>query len=401
MVKRLGGLSAVVLIMALVAAACGGDDPTPTPIVIEKEVQVIVTATPTALPPTPTPIDPDTVEAEFLLMTGLAGQSFFVEAYREMLERGTNGRITLQPRDAELRATAIDYINNRPDQYTRILFWQNEQDLLLHQVGFSFTGGAPLDPPPLGTWQAWPVACSYFLTLDPDIKTVQDLVGKRVHGGNPGHPWLAETEIILKAAGIRDQVTVIQGGKDRLDALSDREVDASIGANLSADTDQSASGSVPHRLAQITGTFRAIGFSDELLEEARRQNPTWDEVGLLFGVPMQPGSMNAAFGIDYDPLDGRVQNCIGGVSVVFATSPETEEPLVYAMTKAIVENLDVADDFFPFVSEIWKERMAHAWMEQKFFHPGARRAYEEAGVTYGIEGIEEWRTAKGLPSLFN
>ena len=397
MAKRLGGLSVVALIVALVAAACGSDDPTATPIVVEVEVEV--TATPTSIPPTPTPIDPDTVEAEFLFMTNLQGQSFFVEAYREMLDRGTNGRITLQPRDAALRATAADFINNRPEQYKRVLFWQNEQDLLLHQVGFSFTGGKPLDPPPLGTWQAWPVACSFFMTLDPNIQTVQDLAGKRVHGGNPGHPWLTEVGIILKAAGIRDSVTLIQGGKESIEALRDREVDATYNANLSADTDDSASGPDVHQLAQLTGSLYAVGVEEEVLAEARRQNPDWDSVGLLFGVPMRPGSMTQAYGTDYDILRGETRLCVGGISVVFATSPEAEEPIIYAMTKAIVENVDVADEFFPFISKIWKERMAHAWMEQKFFHPGARRAYEEAGVTYGIDGIREWRSAMGLPSL--
>jgi len=399
MFKRFGAISFVVFIVTLVAMACGGADSTPTPVVIENEVLVEVTATPTPLPPTPTPIDPDTVEAEFLFMTALQGQSFFVEAYREMLARGTNGRITLLPRDATLRATASDYITNRPEEYKRILFWQNEQDLLLHQAGISFTGGAPLDPPPLGTWQAWPVACSFFMTLDPDIKTVYDLAGKRVHGGNPGHPWLAETEIILKAAGIRDSVTVIQGGKESIQALRDREVDAVYNANLSADTDDSASGPTVHQLAQLTGSLFAVGVEDEILEEARRQNPAWADVGLLFGVPMRPGSMTKAYGVNYDTLQGETRNCVGGVSVVFATSPDAEEPIVYAMTKAIVDNLDVADEFFPFISGIWKERMAHAWMDQKYFHPGARRAYDEAGVTYGIQGIEEWRTAQNLPSL--
>ena len=54
------------------------------------------------------------------------------------------------------------------------------------------------------------------------------------------------------------------------------------------------------------------------------------------------------------------------------------------------ENLDLADDYFPFISLTWKERFAHTWNPQSSFHPGARRAYEEAGVTYGIEGIREW-----------
>jgi hypothetical protein len=35
-------------------------------------------------------------------------------------------------------------------------------------------------------------------------------------------------------------------------------------------------------------------------------------------------------------------------------------------------------------------------MNWEYFHPSARRAYDEAGATCGIEGIEEWWMGKGL-----
>ena len=62
------------------------------------------------------------------------------------------------------------------------------------------------------------------------------------------------------------------------------------------------------------------------------------------------------------------------------------------LKSTIVENIDLADDYFPFVSQPWKERLAHTWNPQSSFHPGVRRAYDEAGITYGIEGIREWES---------
>ena len=60
------------------------------------------------------------------------------------------------------------------------------------------------------------------------------------------------------------------------------------------------------------------------------------------------------------------------------------------MTKAVIENQDLADEFFPFFAPLWKERMAHSFTQQRFYHEGARRAFDEAEVLYGQEGSADW-----------
>ncbi len=396
---RLGALFATVSMLMAVAAACGGDDPTPTPVVIEKEVKVVVTATPTSLPATPTPtatIDAATVTADFKVLVGLAGSSFFVEGFREALARGTGGRITWTPQDEPLRAAAIDFVNNRPEQYTRTIFQQNEEDILLNPVGITFTGGKVADPLPMALFDSYPVACTHIFTIDSDIKTVQDLAGKRLHGGNPSHPWAEITEIYLKAAGIRNDVTVIIGGKAGNDALSDRDVDAQTYATLASDTPLAASSPKIHQLAQLSGTLDVVGFSLDFFKTMQEQNPTWTQVGLLKPMFFPKGMMNGVTKAGYD-IPSQDTFCIGGITPIYVTSPDTEEIIVYQMLKAILDNKNVADEYFPFIGEVWKARMGHAFIPQDRYHPGARRAYEEAGQTYGLEGLEQWYGEEGLP----
>ena len=126
MVRRFGGLMLLGLVVALVVAACGGDDPTPTPVVIEKEVirevvvEVEVTATPTAAA-TPTPTtDPSTVEQEFRLMAS-AFYASFVEGWRVALDNNTGGRITMVPEEAT-GDDAVNFLRSRPEEAGRTMY---------------------------------------------------------------------------------------------------------------------------------------------------------------------------------------------------------------------------------------------------------------------------------------
>jgi TRAP-type uncharacterized transport system substrate-binding protein len=381
MIRRLSALIIAASMVSVLAVACGGDDP---PVIVEVEVA-----------PTAT-IDAATVTADFKALVGLAGSSFFVEGFREALARGTGGRITWTPQDEPLRAAAIDFVNNRPEEYSRTIFQQNEEDMLLNPVGITFTGGKVADPLPMALFASYPVACTHIFTTDPDIKTVQDLVGKRVHGGNPSHPWASITEIYLKAAGIRSDVTVIIGGKNGNDSLADRDVDAQTYATLASDTSLAASSPKIHQLAQTSGTLNAIGFDLAFFKTMQEQNPVWTDVGLLKPMFFGKGTMNGVTNAGYD-IPAQDTYCIGGITPLYMTSPDAEEEIIYQMVKAILDHKEVADEYFPFIGEVWKARMGHAWVPQEMFHPGARRAFDEAGQTFGLEGLEAWYALEGLP----
>ena len=403
--RRIAGLGALALLVLAMAAACGGDDPTPTPVVKEviKEVIVEVTSTPTSVPATATPtatVDPSTLTVDLRWMrTG-----FFTEAIREMLDRGTNGRITLTPEESLGTNAAIDFIRNRPEEHPRTLYSLTEEEVLLWQDGgTSGVNGRPTyDPRPMFVLSQYPAACMNILTLDPDIKTVYDLEGKRMHLGSGvggSAAWLENMRMVLSAAGIDKKMTTLVGGKSALSALQDREVDAITYGLLFADSPSASASPTAHNIAQLTGSLVSVDITSEVIELVRADpaNKVWVDAGTLNEVKLYPGYANVAFGVDYDVVP-REQSCLSGNGVHWATSPEADTETIYQLVRAVIENREVGNDYFSFMMPMWAERFGHIWTPQEHFHPGAVRAYDEFGVSYGTPGIREWEAENPPPS---
>ncbi len=423
MVRRFGLLMLLGLVVALVAAACGGSDPTPTPIVIEKEVikevrvevevekevirevevekevvrevvkEVQVTATPTpAATPTPT-TDPAKVTANFRLMatTFYAG---FVEGYRQALDKETGGRITMTPEEAD-NDDAVNFLRNRPEESHKTMYILTEEQVLMWQEGgINFNGELSFEKRPKLLWSVFPAACMSISTLDPEIKTVSDLAGKRMHlwtnaGRNAG--WYTNMSMVLKAAGIFDQTTLLTGGKYPTDALADREVDAITGGIVFADSKNASSGSGSHRLAQATGSFRFVDIPPDVIQTVRDQNPAWVAAGTLETVILKPGYARAAFGTSYNVVPSPQLHCLSGNGIHWATSPDADAEAIYQTTKSIIDNrIDLGNTYWPYLMPQWGDRIGHIWSPLDNFHPGAQRAYEETGLNYGTPGIRQW-----------
>ncbi len=394
-------LLAIAAVFALVLAACGGDDPTPT------------TAAPTA---TSAPVGggdgpgmTDIPEANFRMLAQQASYAPFIEGWREMVDIGTGGRIDFTPQDAT-EQEAVDFINRNKNLYDTTIFRLNEDHVPLWDVAearglspseaadpvvnLNFTGGQVIDPRPMNLWMSFPAACMNFYTLDPDIKTIEDFEGKRVLMGSPGNTVLPVARILTRAAGLEGKFTEIIGGaKPGFDVLGDREVDVSGSGIIFAGHPLGSTTAAGNQLAQLTGSFFNVGMSLELIEKAQAENKDWTDNGLLPAVRLYKGDLSRSAKVDYDIVRSDDEFCVGSITVNFQVSPGADESAIYHIGRSIAENLDVADDFFPFISQVWKERLAHTWNPQSSFHPGIRRAWDEAGITYGIEGIREWEAS--------
>ena len=398
-------LLAIVAVFALVLAACGGDDPTPT---AAPAAAAPAAAAPAAAAPAAPAAAPgsDIPEVNFRVLAQQSSYAPFIEGWREMISRGTNGRITFTPQDAT-EQEAVDFINRNMHTYDTTIFRLNEDHVPLWNVAaakgltpteaadpvtnLNFTGGQVIDPQPQNLWMSFPAACMNFYTLDPEIKTIADFEGKRIHMGSPGNTVLPVARILTRAAGLEGKFTEIIGGaKSNFESLGDREVDVAGSGIIFAGHPLGSSTSAGNQLAQLTGSFFNVGMPLSLIEKAQAENPDWTEQGLLPAVKLNVGDLSRAAKVDYDMIRSDNEYCVGSITVNFQTSPGADQDALYHIGRSMAENLDVADDYFPFVSTVWKERLAHTWNPQSSFAPGIRRAWDEAGITYGIEGIREW-----------
>ena len=320
----------------------------------------------------------------------------FVEGYRQALDQETGGRITMVPEEAT-GDDAVDFLRNRPEEASKTMFTLTEEQALMWQEGgINFNGELAMEKRPTLLWSVFPAACMSISTPDPDIKTVTDLAGKRMHlwdnaGGNAA--WFANMVMVLKAAGVYNEATLITGGKYPTDALGDREVDAITGGIVFADSRNASSGSGTHRLAQATGTFHFVDIPPDVIELVREQNPLWVAAGTLQRVVLKPGYARAAFGTDYSVVPDPELNCLSGNGVHWGISPDADAEAVYQMTKAILDNTDIGDTYWPYLMPQWGERLGHIWAPAENLHPGAKRAYEETGTSFGTVGIREWEAA--------
>ncbi len=382
MKRRSIALFAILALVAMVAAACGGDDPTPTP----TQPSAAATATPTA--------DPGAVTATFDVIINMGPFGTVSVGIRDMIEAGTNGRIKLEHQDEPNAAVAVPQLLTRnPQSYNRTLFYINEETRGLWAQGIDISGSGIVKPDPVALYGIFPAACTTITTIDPSIVTVADLVGKRIHPGTQGSVLPIIIDMAIEAAGVRDQVQIVQSAKRGEDALKDREVHAAGTGIIFGGAKGSALTPSQNQIAQTTGELWLVDIPPDLLDKARAANPPWDAANLLQPLAVPKGALRDAARVDYD-LVRRDMTCPAGISVLLWTSPDAEDEVIYQMMNALLDNRDMADQSFPFISRPWKERLGHVFVSQDAFHPAARRAYEEHGVTYGIEGLREWQAAQ-------
>lgn len=196
-----------------------------------------------------------------------------------------------------------------------------------------------------------------IITMNPDIKKVEDLRGKSVSIGAAGSGVYFNAVDVLEAAGITldDIKPQYQSFEDSKEALKDKKIDAAFivaGPPTTAITELATTNGV--LLVNIDGEFR-----DKLIESC----PYYTVQTIAAGT--YPG-------IDYD-----IETV--GVKAAVVVSAYLDEETVYNMTAAIFDNAE----------EIAKENAKGKELDLVLategmaapFHVGAARYYSEHGIT--------------------
>ena len=196
-----------------------------------------------------------------------------------------------------------------------------------------------------------------IVTLDDSgITRLEDLRGKRVSVGAPGSGTTVNAEAVLAVAdiGYDDIDEQRLDFNETADALANGAIEAgfwTVGVPTSSILNLAT-----------TKPIHVIALTDDQITAAQEANPLFTRTTLEGGI--YKGVAEAVGGI--------------GIANVLVTSSEMPDDLVYAITRALFENIDDLQAIHPAASEITVEFTLTATPVP--LHPGAIRYYEEVGA---------------------
>ncbi|MBI4185930.1 MAG: TAXI family TRAP transporter solute-binding subunit [Chloroflexi bacterium] len=209
-----------------------------------------------------------------------------------------------------------------------------------------------------------------MLTLDPNIKTYQDLAGKTVAiGYAPATTAYVTNMFFLEKAGVKDKAKAVLLSYAKMkDALLDGTIDAAA-LPLSGVLPKFLPAPALEELLASRKKVYSVQIPLELEEEAQRTT----------GIPM-------GFKVLPQTADPRMQNdwyVTEGASFV-AASPELPDDIVLEILRVLWEQKGTFKNYYA-VAESWTlQGFVDGYVERKSFHPAALKFWEGKGakITY-------------------
>lgn len=231
---------------------------------------------------------------------------------------------------------------------------QNDVTYYAWNGKFQFEGKPVKELRGIGTLYPEPV--QIVVRADSDIKTLQDLAGKKVVVGAAGSGCAATAERILKAAGVWDQIEpVYQTFSEAAQSLVLGQVDAefTVIAYPAPAIDQIA----------VKTPVRLIPIPDEVIQKLHDEGyPFYVKVVIPKGT--------------YNGMDEDVQTV--AVKSTLVVHKDVPEEVVYEMTKVLYENIDELAKAHQVAKQIDMNSAFEGLMVP--LHPGAIKYYEEQGI---------------------
>ncbi len=204
------------------------------------------------------------------------------------------------------------------------------------------------------------VASTHWVTLErTGIKSIEDLVGKRISIGAPGSGGEASAIAVLKAYGIWDEVEPNAqrlGFNESATALKDGHIVAFAGGSA-----------IPMpAVAELAsrGRVRLLDISDSALENLRKEHPPYIRWIIPAGT--------------YDGVDYDVRTM--GTPSVLAVDENVSDDMVYTIVKELFK--PEAIKYMKNVYYAWEPSVNIEYFDQAEvpLHPGAERYFREAGL---------------------
>ena len=209
-----------------------------------------------------------------------------------------------------------------------------------------------------------------LVTLDPNIKTGKDLIGKKVGIGKKGSTSALWPEVILKYGWeVWDKLKSVQylGYKESYDALRGGTLDAALFNNVIPGISAPA---VKEFIASVPA-FYTLSVPPEIIDKARRKS----------GLPIYPASIAAR------AISQKQKSPYAGFSFTIGWWADKELPdnIAYEIARIIYEDYKMLWGYHAGLKGITHETMALAAGKEQEFHSGAIKFFNEKGMKVGVE----------------
>ncbi len=196
-----------------------------------------------------------------------------------------------------------------------------------------------------------------LVTMDPNIKTVADLRGKKVSIGAAGSGVYFNAVDILGAAGLteKDIQPQYQSFADSADALKDGKIDAAF----------IVAGAPTPAIQELCTTTDAylVPIDGAVAEKLMNDSPYYT----TYKIPAKT----------YDGQEADVTTVTVKATLIVSTSAKDED--VYNLTKAIFDNIDAITAAHAKGAELSLENATEGMTAP--FHAGAAKYFKEKGIT--------------------
>lgn len=211
----------------------------------------------------------------------------------------------------------------------------------------------------------------YILTLDPNIKTLADLKGKKIITGSAAGAYGQITKNLFKAAGLLDEVKIRYATvRDIQTAITDGLADAAVGYSNWVG-DRWTSPLVTQIMATARKDVYILGFTKELVKET----------GVISGYNFSSADIKAnsfANGVPKSPVIGCVYQ------TTFGAYEEMPNEVVKEVLRIAVDNVNMFKEYHARGAGMNAESFAKNAIPTEYYHPAALEFYKERGIKTGL-----------------
>lgn len=209
----------------------------------------------------------------------------------------------------------------------------------------------------------------FFVTFNPDIKSIADLKGKRISIGIPTQSdWGMTAGLLLEHSyGITEENTKINYVTPAVmtQQLIDGNTDAALMALITnSDGDIWWTGSLTSQLDASGKTIKYLPVTEEAIDTL---NEKFSMTLLKLTIPA--GTLP----------DQEEEVLVGGNRIYAATHPDFPEDIAYEMVKSVAEFGPKLRETGQGIWRFWSPGNMVAGLSEENAHPGAIRAYKELG----------------------